>query len=105
VDRTPGVRACRKTGISSGYGGYPAADCELFRRTTGLQTKEKASKGHIEVACQRDLRKANRDYRPGQTNTWWVWTTSDSGTWDWFPETAVVEGASDEPIGNVAVCR
>ena len=105
VRPTPGVDDCGATDRPSGYKNYPAGECRFFENTKGLRTKEKASKGPITVACQRDLKRENKINRFGGTNTWWVWTTSDDGTWDWFPETSVDEGASDKPIGGVALCR
>lgn len=80
------------------------ANCSFWKSSTGLLSGEAASKGQIVVACQRDLGQANPVYTAKQTNTWWVWTTSDAGSWDWFPETAVSQGAPDEPINGIAVC-
>ena len=87
------------------YGGYPVAYCDLWKETTGLQTGESVAKGEKRVACHRDLGEDNPTYTKNQSNTWWVWARSTSGTWDWFPETAVKQGASDQPINGIAICH
>ncbi len=105
VVRTSDGTACRISDTALVYGGYPAASCNLWQRAKGLRTGELAKKGAKRVACQRNLGRENPVYKQGQVNTWWVWTTSTSGTWDWFPETAVAEGASSQPINGIALCH
>jgi hypothetical protein len=87
------------------YGGYPAASCDLWKTPVGLLHEEPITKGSRRVACQRDLDVDNPVYTPKQTNTWWIWTTSETGTWDWYPETAIEQGASDQPVNGVALCH
>jgi len=88
------------------YGGYPAAICYMWHATEGRLTGEPAKKTKNKVvACQRDLREKNPTYAKRQANTWWVWTTSTDGTWDWFPETAIAQGESNEPINGIALCH
>ncbi len=102
---------CRALNQPAAYGDYPAARCTFFETASGRLTGERISAGEgprnesKKVACQRNLRIDNPEFNSGQTNTWWVWVRSDDGSYDWFPETAIVEGASDRPLGAVAVCR
>ncbi len=96
---------CAKTTEAERYGRYPLARCTLWQNTKGRLTGARASKGPKKITCQRDLGRRNPTYTKGQANTWWVWTTSDAGRWDWFPETAVAEGASNQPINGIALCR
>jgi len=105
VVRDSAGTACRTAETKTVYGGYPVAYCDLWKQTTGLQTGESVAKGAKRVACQRDLGKDNPTYTKNQSNTWWVWARSSSGTWDWFPETAVKQGASDQPINGIALCH
>ena len=97
--------ACRSTRMESEYGSYPLAKCRMWQRSTGLLSGETLAKGGTTVTCQRDLDRPNPQYTTGHSNTWWIWTKSDAGTWDWFPESAVAEGASDQPINGIALCR
>ena len=99
-----GGKACQTTNATSDYGDYPVARCNLWKSADGLLSDETIRKGIARITCQRDLERDNPIYTPGQTNTWWVWTTSENGTWDWFPETAVAEGVSDQPINGIALC-
>ena len=105
IQQTSTGTACRSTAMESEYGSYPLAKCRMWQRSTGLLSGETLAKGGTTVTCQRDLDRPNPPYRTGQFNTWWVWTTSDTGTWDWFPQTAVAEGASGQPINGIALCR
>ena len=95
---------CQETS-STVYGGYPAASCDVFKNPTGLLHEERVEKGRRRVACQRDLKVDNPKYSAKQTNRWWIWTTSEAGTWDWYPETAIKEGGSDQPVNGVALCH
>ena len=109
-DRTKVVRdsagtACQTSETKTVYGGYPVAYCDLWKPADGLRTGAKAVKGPKRVACQRDVGEDNPTYTRNQSNTWWVWARSSSGTWDWFPETAVKQGASDQPINGIALCH
>lgn len=105
VVRGAAGKACSTSTSRSDYGDYPLARCTLWRASEGLLHGETSSRGPREVTCQRDLGRENPVFRRGQTNTWWVWTTSDDGTWDWYPETAVAQGASDQPINGIAQCQ
>ncbi len=96
--------ACAATGGPS-FGEYPGASCKMWQPSTGLRSGKALSKTDVHtVACQADLGQANPVFAANQTNTWWVWTQADDGTWDWFPETAVSQGAANAPINGVAVC-
>jgi len=77
----------------------------MWRRSEGLISGERLAKGSTTVTCQRNLALDNPIYKAGQTNTWWVWAQSDEAAWDWFPETAVGEGVSDQPINGIALCQ
>lgn len=103
VTTSPGA-ACRTTDDQSPYGAYSTAVCRIWQPTDGLLTGGSLAVGPADVTCQRDLDLDNPVYRKGQTNTWWVWTLSDQGSWDWFPETAVTEGVSDQPINGITLC-
>jgi len=103
VDYADG-KACR-TSSRAIAGGYPAATCRFWKKSEGLLSGESLATGSQRIACQRDLDIENPVYTAKQTNTWWLWTTSDKDTWDWFPATAVAEGASDQPINGVALCE
>ena len=93
---------CRPAGSQAG--GYPVARCRVFVPTSGRSSGTAVPKGELEVACQRDFpSQPNPVYRANQHNTYWVWATS-GGEWDWFPETALAEGGSDLPLGQVALC-
>lgn len=104
VDYSEG-NACRTSDDATIAGGYPAATCRFWKKSGGLLTGESLGTGTQRIACQRDLDIENPVYTAKQTNTWWMWTTSDDGTWDWFPATAVAEGASGQPINGVALCE
>lgn len=70
-------------------------DCAFWQSATGLTTGLPLSKtDHKGIACQADLRHPNPIYKANQTNTWWVWTQANDGTWDWFPQTAISQGAA-----------
>lgn len=97
--------ACTPLRARSDYGDYPMAQCKMWQRSEGLLTGETLGKGAKKLTCQRDLDADNPVFKSGQTNTWWAWTTSDDGTWDWFPETAVAQGAPDQPINGIARCQ
>jgi uncharacterized membrane protein YhaH (DUF805 family) len=105
IVRTSDGTSCRTTKLQGGYGTYRLASCKLWQVADGLISGEAARKGAKQITCQRNLGVSNPVYKAGQTNTWWVWTTSNRGTWDWFPETAVAEGASNEPINGIALCQ
>ena len=105
IQQTSVGTACRGTAMESEYGSYPLAKCRMWQRSAGLLSGETLAKGSATVTCQRDLARPNPQYTTGQSNTWWIWTKSDAGTWDWFPETAVAEGTSDQPINGIALCR
>jgi hypothetical protein len=105
VQQTSAGQACRITTMESEYGSYPLARCRMWQRSVGLLSGETLAKGGTSVTCQRDLGRANPQYTNGQSNTWWIWTKSDAGTWDWFPQTAVAQGVSDQPINGIALCH
>jgi hypothetical protein len=105
VVRGSGGADCSSLETRSDYGDYPLARCTMWQRSEGLLHEEPLSKGAERVTCQRDLGRDNPTFKAGQTNTWWVWTTSDDGTWDWYPETAVSQGLSDQPINGIARCQ
>ena len=105
IQQTSKGTACHNTGMESEYGSYPLAKCRMWQRSAGLLSGDILAKGGTTVTCQRDLDRPNPQFWTGQFNTWWVWTTSDTGTWDWFPETAVAGGISGQPMNGVALCR
>ncbi len=87
------------------WGEYPVAVCKVWQPAVGLTTGAYLGKTDAQsVACQSDLGQPNPNYAAGQSNTWWVWTRADDGTWDWFPETAIAQGSSGRPINGIAVC-
>ena len=98
-------KACRTSDSRTLAGGYPAASCRFWKDANGLLTGDRIAKGSQWIACQRDLDVENPVYTAKQTNTWWMWTRSDAKAWDWFPATAIAEGASDQPIKGVALCE
>ena len=87
------------------WGGYPAATATVWTATEGLISGETLSEGSVTVAAQRDLDIKNPTYAEGEINTWWVWAPSDAGTWDWYPATALAEGASGQPINGIALAE
>jgi hypothetical protein len=97
--------ACDTSGTRTIWGGYPAATCRFYVDTEGLVSEDPLAEGSHRVAAQRDLGIENPSYAEGQSNTWWVWAQSDGGTWDWFPATALAEGASDQPVNGVALAQ
>lgn len=103
VSDAPGT-ACRSS-TGELFGGYPAASCDLWKTPRGLLHNQQIDKGAKRVACQRDLGITNPKYLEKQSNTWWIWSRSESGTWDWYPETAIKQGASDQPVNGVAICH
>ena len=104
VSGSPGT-ACGPAG-AVGWGAYPMGDCAFWQSATGLTTGLPLSKtDHKGIACQADLRHPNPIYKATQTNTWWVWTQANDGTWDWFPQTAISQGAAGLPINGIARCQ
>lgn len=103
VSDAPG-KACPPTATPAGWGPYPAARCTMWQRASGLLTGATVSKGERLIVCQRDLGIPNPVYTANQANTWWIWMAADNGTWDWFPETAVSQGATRTPINGIALC-
>ncbi|WP_425309205.1 hypothetical protein AADG42_10680 [Ammonicoccus fulvus] len=97
--------ACSATVRQSSWGAYPLGDCRTWKPATGLISGSALSTGPISVTCQADLREPNPIYTANQTNTWWFWAQADNGTWDWFPETALAQGASNQSVNGVALCR
>ena len=76
----------------------------MWQVASGLLTGATVTKGERLIVCQRNLAIPNPVYTPTQANTWWVWMQADNGSWDWFPETAVSQGASQVPVNGVARC-
>lgn len=105
VVRSSAGSRCTTLDEKSSWGGYPLARCTLWQPADGHLYGESVSKGATTVTCQRDLGVQNPVYKEGQNNTWWVWATSDVGTWDWYPETAVQQGVADQPINGIALCK
>ncbi len=101
VTGAPG-RGC--TPSSGSVGGYSKVTCHTAHPSKGLERKGALGVGSQWVLCQQDLGRANPVFLAAQTNSWWFWTLSDNGVWDWFPETALKEGASDSPANGIAVC-
>ena len=98
-----GGKACT-AGEDSGWAGYPGASCTFWQEPSGLGSGKAVTKGQWTVACQADLGRANPVYRAGQENTWWLWVQDQEGSWDWYPQTAIKEGASGRPVDGVAFC-
>jgi hypothetical protein len=98
-------KSCATSTDLSGWGGYPLAGCRTWKESSGLLTGATLSKKDLTITCQADLQEQNPVYTVGQTNTWWVWTQADNGTWDWFPETAIAQGASNQPVNGIARCH
>lgn len=105
VVENAGGMPCSTLPLRSGYGEYPLAQCTMWKRSEGLLHGKTLSTGPKKVTCQRNLDLENHVFKVGQTNTWWVWTTSDDGTWDWYPETALKQGLSDQPVRGIARCE
>ena len=103
VTDSPGT-ACVQTAAPAGWGTYPAARCKMWQVASGLLTGATVTKGERLIVCQRNLAIPNPVYTPTQANTWWIWMQADTGTWDWFPETAVSQGATQAPVNGVALC-
>lgn len=97
--------ACSATSRQSSWGSYPVGECRTWKPSTGLISGASLSTGTIAITCQADLRESNPIYTANQTNTWWFWAQADNGTWDWFPETALAQGASNQSVNGVALCR
>lgn len=97
-------RACDNAGQPEGFGGYPAAACKTWQAASGLTTGAALSARELVVSCQADLELDNPVFTENQENTWWFWAQADDGTWDWFPETALSQGASMQPTNGIAVC-
>ena len=100
-----GGDSCTAAGGSSAWGGYPLADCRTWKDSNGLRTGAPLSRKSLSITCQADLQERNPVLTAGQSNTWWVWTQADNGTWDWFPETAIAQGATNQPINGIARCQ
>ena len=99
-------KACRASKSNTTFGGYPVATCRFWQTPSGKVWEESiGGKGDHTVAWQRDLETDNPKYAATQANTWWVWAESELGNWDWYPETAIAEGASDQAINGVAICQ
>lgn len=105
VVTSSGGDACTTAGGLSGWGAYPAANCRTWKESSGLRTGATLSRKNLSITCQADLQEENPVYTAGQRNTWWVWTQADNGTWDWFPETAIAQGATNQPINGIARCQ
>jgi serine/threonine-protein kinase len=83
---------------------YRKVICHTNHPSSGLHGAGVLGVGSQWILCQQDLGQTNPVFQTGQTNSWWFWTLSDNGVWDWFPETALVEGASDNPVNGIPVC-
>lgn len=105
VVRSSAGSRCATLNEESSWGSYPLARCNLWQTADGHLYGQSVSKGAKQVTCQRDLGVQNPVFKKGQTNTWWVWATSDDATWDWYPETAVQQGVADQPINGIALCE
>ncbi|WP_432559933.1 hypothetical protein [Granulicoccus sp. GXG6511] len=97
--------ACSAGSAVSAWGSYPVATCRTWKPSTGLLTQAPLRTGTLTVTCQADLQEPNPVYTAGQTNTWWFRATADDGTWDWFPETALAQGATNQPVNGIALCQ
>ncbi len=101
--RDHATKKCRPTGRT--IAGYPVAACRAWQRAAAMWAGVSLAKGSVDIVCQRDFPSApNPQYTAKQANTWWFWAQA-GGTWDWFPETALSEGGSNLPVGQVAVCQ
>jgi hypothetical protein len=85
--------------------GYSKVTCHTGHSSRGLQGDGVLGVGSQWVLCQQDLQQTNPVFQTGQTNSWWFWTLSDNGIWDWFPETALKEGVSDNPVNGIPLCN
>lgn len=97
--------ACRDRVATSAYGGYPAAECKFWKAAKGLEKRGPMPTGQRLVTCQENLGIENPVYTAKQRNTWWVWAQGSDGVWDWFPETAISQGESGNPINGIALCE
>lgn len=104
IQSTSSGTACSNTGQQSGWGGYPMASCRTWKDSTGLITGTPLGRGNVLITCQADVGEANPVYTANQHNTWWFWAQS-GGVWDWFPETALSEGATNQPVNGIALCQ
>lgn len=102
ITGAPGSGCSPATGSVSGY---RKVTCHTGHASTGLQRQGVLGVGNQWVLCQQDLRRTNPVFQEGQTNSWWFWTLSDNGIWDWFPETALKEGGSDNPANGIPPCN
>lgn len=102
VIRDQSNKECRPTGET--VAGYPVAACKAWQAGAAMWEPVSLAKGSIDVVCQRNFPSMpNPQYTAKQANTWWFWAQA-GGTWDWFPETALSEGGSNAPVGQVAMC-
>ena len=99
------------TGVRERRSGDAVSIPESSEQRTSTDVVEAVSYPHLDVykrqgiACQADLRHPNPIYKATQTNTRWVWTQANDGTWDWFPQTAISQGAAGLPINGIARCQ
>jgi len=101
ITDAPGNGCTPSTGSVAGY---RKVTCHTRHPSWGLQGAGVLGVGSQWILCQQDLHQTNPVFQTGQTNSWWFWTLSDNGVWDWFPETALEEGASDNPVNGIPVC-
>lgn len=97
--------ACSTSESKTVWGGYPRATCRFWKDATGATTDQIMAKGSRRIACQRDLGLDNPVYAKSQSNTWWVWAETADLAWDWFPETAIAQGESDQAVNGIAICQ
>lgn len=97
-------RACESDVARDAFGGYPAAFCRTWQESVGLRSGARLSTGDLHVTCQADLGEPNPVFTENQANTWWFWTQADNGVWDWFPQTALSQGATMQPTNGIAIC-
>lgn len=90
--------------VPSPYGNYAYASCRTWQDTTGLNGHA-LTKGDLNAVCQSHLGHENPVFTPGQENTWWFWAESDSGEYDWFPHTALSQGATMQPVSGIPHCE
>jgi serine/threonine protein kinase len=101
ITDAPGNGCTPSTGSVAGY---RKVTCHTRHPSSGLHGEGVLGVGSQWILCQQDLRQTNPVFQTGQTNSWWFWTLSDNGVWDWFPETALEEGASDNPVNGIPLC-
>jgi len=101
ITDAPGNGCTPSTGSVAGY---RRVTCHTNHPSSGLHGAGVLGVGSQWILCQQDLRRTNPVFQTGLTNSWWFWTLSDNGVWDWFPETALEEGASDNPANGIPLC-